>query len=359
MPAPSKSQKTTVAVTGASGYVGSMLVSLLAQDERIERILGFDVTKPVGPLPRKYVYDEIDVRNPALASRLEGVDVVIHLAFVMDPIRDEGAMRDVNVNGSQNVFKSAGKAGVKKVIYTSSATVYGAHPDNDLPLTEDSPLRANLDFSYPAHKLEVEYVAREFKEEFPKTTMTIYRPAIVFGPHVDNAWSHLMEMPLLFGVQGYQPPLQFVHEDDVARALQFAVFNELDGAYNLSPEGWLDNEEVATMLKKRRIDLPEPLAFSVTDRMWALGMGEVPAGMLHYVMHPWVVSPRKLNEAGFRCLHSNMDAFSQTLAKTGGRVRVARRSIAKKDLRRGVSATLAVAGGALLWRGLRLRGSRT
>ena len=349
----------TVAVTGSSGYVGTKLIGLLALDDRVERILGFDVLRPAGPAPRKFVFDEVDVRNPELASRFEGVDVVIHLAFVMDPIHDEVAMRDINVNGSQNVLKAAGKAGVPKIVYTSSATVYGAHPDNDLPLTEDSPLRANLDFSYPAHKLEVEYVVREFQEEYPDAVVTVFRPAVVFGPHADSAWSHLLEMPLLFGIQGYKPPLQFIHEDDVARALQFAVFNELNGTYNLAPEGWLEYDEVLAVLGKRRIDLPEPMAFSVAERLWAFGMGEAPAGMLHYVMHPWVVGTGKLMEAGFRCRHSNLDALAQTVDATKGRVRVAGRTVQKRDLKRGASATLALAGGALLWRGLRLRGERT
>jgi UDP-glucose 4-epimerase len=155
-------QGLSVAITGVSGYVGGRLIELLEQDDRVSRILGFDIQPPSETRSTKLVFDSMDVRNPALAARLTGVDVLIHLAFVMDPIRDESSMRDVNVNGTQNVFRSAGKAGVPKIVYTSSAVAYGAHPDNDVPLTEDSPLRANLDFSYSAHKLECEYVLREF-----------------------------------------------------------------------------------------------------------------------------------------------------------------------------------------------------
>jgi nucleoside-diphosphate-sugar epimerase len=301
------------------------------------------------------VFDEVDVRNPALEARFEGVDVVIHLAFVMDPIRNEEEMRDINVNGSQNVLKAAGKAGVGKIIYTSSATVYGAHPDNDVPLTEESPLRANLDFSYPAHKLEVEYVVREFREDFPDTKVAVLRPAIVFGPHVDNAWSHLLEMPLLFGVQGYRPAMQFIHEDDVAGALRFAVFADLDGAYNLAPKGWIEYDEILSVLRRKRVDLPEPIAFSLADRMWSLGVGEAPSGMLHYVMHPWLLSTGKLTAAGFQCRYSNLDALAQTVDHTRTKVRVAKRSVRKRDLKRGATAGLGLLAGGLLWRGLRAR----
>ncbi|MBA3290966.1 MAG: NAD-dependent epimerase/dehydratase family protein, partial [Actinobacteria bacterium] len=257
----------TVAVTGASGYLGTRLIRTLCSDERIDRVLGFDLGPPQFKSD-KFIFDVVDVRDRRLSSRLSDVDVIVHLAFVMDPNRDEAVMRDINVNGSQNVFIAAADAGVGKIVYSSSATVYGAHPDNDVPLTEESPLRANLDFSYAAHKLEVEYVVKEFRAEHPSVIFTLLRPAIVFGAGVDNAWSHFMEAPLLFGVKGHSPPWQCVHEDDVASGAAFAIFNDLNGAYNLAPRGWLENDEAAELIGRSRAELSESTAFSVMDRLW-------------------------------------------------------------------------------------------
>lgn len=336
--------KVVVAVTGASGYVAGGLISRLCADERVDRVLGYDLREPTLSHP-KFVFDQIDIRNPSLEGRFRGVHVVAHLAFVMDPIRDDAEMRDVNVNGSQNVFRCAGKAGVRKVVYTSTALVYGAHPDNDLPLTEESPLRANLDFSYAAHKLEVEYVVREFREEFPHSLMTVFRPAIVFGPNVDNAWSRLLELPVLVAVQGSAPPLQFVHEDDVRDALDFAVWNDLDGAYNLCADGWLDDQDVLAIIGRRRVELPEPVAFALTDRLWQLGLAEAPAGMLHYVMHPWVMSNSKLAAAGFRAARSNGEALEATAAKARQLVRIGRARVRRSDLKRGGLAGAGLAAG--------------
>ena len=347
----------TVALTGAAGYVGSGLIEDLCSDERVSRVLGFDV-RPSSVRHPKFVFDEVDVRNPALEARLDGVDVVIHLAFIMDPIKDEALMRDVNLNGSQNVFRCAATAGVRKIIYTSSATAYGAHPDNDVPLTEDSPLRANLDFSYPAHKLEVEYVVKEIRGEFPDVTFTLYRPAIVFGPHVDNAWSHQLEMPVIFGVRGYEPPFQFVHEDDVHEALLFAVFNELDGAYNLAPEGWLEQQEILEVVGRPSLEIGEARAFALADRMWSTGLGEAPAGMLHYVMHPWVMSVEKLAQAGFTCSKSSRQALEDTVARTGAYVRLGRNRTKKKNVAVGAGAGLGLLGTAAAVRSVRSRGTR-
>jgi nucleoside-diphosphate-sugar epimerase len=321
----------TVAVTGAAGYVGGKLVETLDSDDKVARILGFDI-RPPSVRAKKLVFDNVDVRNPNLRRRFENVDVVVHLAYVMDPIKDEILMRDVNVNGSQNVFGGAAEAGVRKIVYMSSATVYGAHPDNPVPLTEESPLRANLDFNYPAHKLETEYVVNEFRGDHPEITFTLFRPAVVFGPNVDSAWSHQLEAPVFLGIRGFSPPFQFVHEDDVASALNFAVFADLDGAYNLAADGWLESDEVLQIVGRRRVDISEPGAFSMLGRLWSWGLAEAPAGMIHYVMHPWVVSNKKLTDAGFTCRHGNEEALRDTAERAAAFVRFGRRRVKKRDL---------------------------
>jgi nucleoside-diphosphate-sugar epimerase len=350
--------RLTVAVTGASGYLGAALIRELAADDAVGRILGFDSRPPL-ETHSKLVFDALDVRNPALAARLEGVDCVVHLAFVMDPIRDEAEMRDVNVNGSQNVFRCAGRAGVRRLVYTSSATVYGAHPDNEVPLTEESPLRANLDFGYAAHKLEVEYVMREFRDEFPETHVVVFRPAIVGGPRADNAWWHLLEQPFLFGVGGYSPPLQLVHEDDVARALRWALETEHEGVFNLAAEDWIETKEALRIAERRLRALPEPVAFALAERLWTLGLAEVPAGYLHYAMHPWVVSAAKLADAGFTCERGTEETLREAAERARPHVRIGRTRVRRDSVVRGAAAGLGVAAaaGAALARRSRRRSS--
>jgi UDP-glucose 4-epimerase len=355
MSAPSASPSgKVVAVTGASGYLAGRLVRALCADDTIGRVVGFDV-RPSNFDHPKFVFDQMDVRSTAIENRLHAVDILVHLAFIMDPIKDESLMRDVNVNGSQNVFRSAGNAGVAKIVYTSSALVYGAHPDNPVPLTEDSPLRSNLDFSYAAHKLEVEYVVREFRDEFPDVTFTVLRPSIVFGGHVDSAWSHLLEIPLVIGVKGHSPSFQFVHEDDVAAALLFAVGNDLNGPFNLAPSDWMAGEEILAAAGRRRLDLPEAAAFSVVKRLWDLGLSDAPAGMMHYAMHPWLVSPDKLAAAGFVCSHTTTEALDDLLEKIAGYTRIGTKRVRTGGMVRGAAAGAGVLGATLVWRAARRR----
>jgi nucleoside-diphosphate-sugar epimerase len=264
-------------------------------------------------------------------------------------------MRDVNVNGSQNVFRAAGKAGVRKLVYTSSAVAYGAHPDNEVPLSEESPLRANLDFSYPAHKLEVEYVLKEVQQEFSDLKMVVLRPAIVFGPNTDNAWSHMLESPLLIGVTGYRPPLQFVHEEDVAGAVFFAATEGVEGYFNVSADGWLEMTEILSLLKRRRTEVPEPVAFALMEWMWRMGWTDAPAGMMHYLMHPWVVSNSKLTQAGFKPAHSNEEALRAVIGNTRDHVRLAGRRVRRSDLSKAAMVGAGIAGSAVLIRAIRAR----
>lgn len=328
-----------VAITGIAGYLGQRLLGLLDGDESVDRIVGIDTAEPA-LVSSKLELHELDVRDARLSKVLAGADALVHLAWVVDPIRDEEQMWSINVEGTRNAFLAAVAAGLRKVVYASSATAYGAHPDNDFPLTERSPLRANVDFPYAAHKLEVERFIEAFREDQPGTVATVLRPAIVFGPNVDNFISRAFEAPRLFAVKGYEPPLQFVHEEDVASALHHALEADLDGPYNVAADGWLSMTEIEELTGKRRVDLPEAVAFSAADRLWRTGLTLSPPGELHYVMHPWVVDNAKLRATGWIPRRTNRATLEETVDAHRPWVSVGRFRARKSDVARGALAAL-------------------
>jgi len=340
---------SVVAVTGAGGYIAQRLLARLEADAEVTRVVGIDVAEPVAGSP-KLDFHQLDVRDARLAKIFVGVDAVIHLAFQHDPIRDEARMRSINVEGTRNVFEAAATAGVRKVVYPSSATVYGAHSDNDFPLTESSALRPNLDFAYAMHKLETERIAEAFRADAPGAVVTVFRSAVVFGPNVENFVSRMMEAPRLLTVKGYSPPLQFVHEEDVASALAFAVRADLDGVYNLAADGWLAADEVSSLGGKKRVELPEAIAFSMAERLWRTGLSIAPPGELHYVMHPWVIQNAKLRAAGWVPKYSNKEALAETLAAHHDWVTVGRARVRKDSVAKGAAATLGAIGAMALVR---------
>lgn len=344
-----------VAVTGVNGYLGQGLLARLEGDDAVERVVGIDVSEPVAGSP-KLDFHQADVRDARLAKILVGIDTVVHLAFQHDPIRDEERMRAINVDGTRNVLESAGALGVRKVVYPSSATVYGAHPDNDFPLSESSPLRANPDFAYSVHKLATERLVEEFRAAHPDVVVTLFRSAIVLGPHTENFVSRMLEAPRLLTVRGYEPPFQFVHEDDVADALTLAVREDLDGVFNLAADGWLTLPEVVAGAGKRRAELPEAVAFSMAERLWRTGLTTAPPGELHYVMHPWVIDNARLRAAGWTPQHTNAEALRAAVEARRNWIALGRARLRKDSLAKGAAATLgAVAAMAVLRRTRRRR----
>jgi nucleoside-diphosphate-sugar epimerase len=332
----------SVAITGSAGLIGRSLATRLAARAGVDRVLGLDLVEAGLEGVEE---QQVDIADPGLSVHLEGCDVLVHLAFIMNPMVDETARRAVNVEGTQKVFEAAVSAGVGKIVYASSASAYGAHSDNDMPLREDSPLRANPDFSCGEHKLAVEQWLWPWLEGHPDLCVVVFRPAIVAGPGVDNFLTRLLEMPKLITVRGYEPPFQFVHVDDVAAGFEHAVVSdELRGAYNLASEGWLSFDEAVEIVGKTPLELPEEVAFGVAERLWRLGVAEVPHGYLHYMMHPWVLSVDRLRATGWEPTRTNREALVELVADHATHVALRRGvRLRKRNLRLGAG----IAGAAL------------
>jgi nucleoside-diphosphate-sugar epimerase len=297
----------------------------------------------------------MDVRDARLAKLFVGVDSVVHLAFQQDPIRDELRMRSNNVEGTRAVLEAAAATGVRTIVYPSSATVYGAHPDNDLPLTESSPLRANPDFSYAAQRLETERMVESFRARHPDVIVTVLRPAIVFGAGVENFVSRMLEAPRLLTVRGYDPPLQLVHEDDLVSAILLALRKDLNGVFNVAADGWLSAPEVRSLAGKKRVELPEAVAFSMAERLWRTGLTASSPGELHYVMHPWVVDNSALRATGWRPQFTNREALIETVEAHRQWISLGRARVRKDSLAKGAAATLGAIGAMALVRRARRR----
>lgn len=323
---------STVAVTGANSAIGRALIARLDGERSVTRILAVDLDEPDMPVA-KLEFRTTDVRDPLLPNALRGADIVVHLAARCGPARDEDTMFARNVHGTRNVLAAADTVGARKVVHLSSAAVYGAHPDNAVPLAEDAPLRANADFSYGYHQLLSEELVAEWAQEHPKATVTILRPAPVLGPGVDDFLVHQLESPRLPLVRGYSPPRQFSHVEDVASALACAVTHDLAGPYNVASDGWLSTEELLILLGRKPVRIPETVAFSLAEQLWASGLSELSAGAVHYVMHPVVLATDRLHERGWAATHSNREIvreFSDEHREylTVGRVRLRRRHLA-------------------------------
>jgi UDP-glucose 4-epimerase len=314
----------TVAITGASGLVGQRLLPRLAEDREIQRLVGLDVRDPHRRV-RGLDFHRVDIAGAELKPVLEGVDVLVHLATVVDPIADEALMARVNVEGTRRVLDAAAAVGLRKVIRVSPSSVYGAWPNNTIPLTEDAPLRPNPGFLPAVHAAEVERLLAEWRDEHPAVTVTTLRSAPVLGPGAERLPSRLLLGRPPIRVRGAAPPVQAVHVDDLVGALVLAVSKDVPGVFNVAANGWLEQDDVRALLPRSLVPpIPAELLERLLARLWSTGFGDVPPSVVPYLVHPWVIANDRLEAVGWRPQHTNEEAILEGLDSLPGAPSTAR-----------------------------------
>jgi nucleoside-diphosphate-sugar epimerase len=332
-----RSARPTVAVTGAAGVIGAAVAARLAEHDGVRKAVAFDTRRVEVP---GVVFRQVDVRDPGLAERLGDIDVVIHADIDTSPDTDASARTATNVRGAQTVLTAAAAAGVNRVVLFTSAVVYGAYPDNPVPLAEDAPLRAVPDGSLVGDYLEIERLAERAPKAHPGLSVTILRPTVLTGPGVDTVFTRHFEAPRLLVVKDTEPCWQFCHVEDLASGLVQAALGEVDGPLAVGSDGWLGQREVEEISGMRRMELPESLALGAAERLHRLHLTPAPATDLQYVMHPWAVSTDNLKSTGWQPEFTNAEAFQSLLVEIEGHHAALARRIGKKD----AAATLGAAG---------------
>ncbi len=301
----------SVAVTGASGFIGSRLVPALA-GAGFERIVGLDVRDPQRSAPG-FEHHLVDVASCEVEALIEGVHTVVHLAGVLDPIADDGAMARANVEGTRRLLDAAAAVGVRAIVRVSPTTVYGAWATNPVPLTEDAPLRPNPGFGPATHAAEVERLLYEWQLDHPEVTVSILRSAPVMGAGAEHLWARVLAGWRRVRIRGESAPVQVVHVDDLVRALTLMVAGDHPGVFDVAAPGWLGAEDVRALFPRGALPpLPLDLVRRLLSRGWRLGIGEVPPSVLPYLLNPWIVATDRIETLGWRATYTNEETLLET-----------------------------------------------
>jgi UDP-glucose 4-epimerase len=268
-----------VVVTGATGNVGTSVMRALAADERVEDIVGLARRVPSAPPPRG-LWKGADVATDKLAPLFEGADAVIHLAWLIQPSRDETATRRVNVEGSRRVFEAVADAGVPALVYASSIGAYAPGP-SERGVAESWPTTGVQSSFYSRHKAETERMLDEFERRHSDVRVVRLRPGLCFKGGAATGIRRLFMGPLLpgtlmrrewIGVLPYPRGLrtQAVHSDDVAEAYRLAAVGDARGAFNVAAEPVLDARTIGRALGARVVELPSALVRGAATVAWRL-----------------------------------------------------------------------------------------
>jgi UDP-glucose 4-epimerase len=312
-----------IVITGSSGLYGRGLIAEIRRTLPEARILGIDLRPPAGDPPDEFCpADVADPRLPGAVRRFEP-DTVVHLAYAVQPGRDPARLRAVNVDGTRAVLDAVAAARPRRLLVASSATVYGAWPDNPPACDETTPLRPLPGYYYSAHKGIVEALVRQFAESCPGIAVSWTRPAIVVGRGVKNFLAdYFLGVPFVCLPDGRDTPLQFVHRDDLARATLAILAASARGPFNVAPEDAVSQRQIARALGVPALPVPYAAMAAIGRVWWTLRLPwlATPPGLVGYVRHPWVMTSARLrDELGFAFAYTSAAAFAELVAGDDGR----------------------------------------
>lgn len=248
-----------VLVTGVSRDLGRHFACRIAEHPEVDRVVGVDMVPPRGDIGGVQ-FVRADIRNPVIAKVIvrENVDTVVHMSVIATPGPGGGrvSMKELNVIGTMQLLAACQQApALEHLIVKSSTTVYGATSRDPAMFTEQMSAK-RLPGGYAKDVSEVEGYVRGFDRRRPEVRVTMLRMANVIGPKVHSPISTYFKMPLIPTVLGFDPRLQFLHEEDMLAALEHAAMTDVSGTFNVAGDGVLMLSQAVRRLGRPRLPLP-------------------------------------------------------------------------------------------------------
>ena len=313
-----------VVVVGASGNIGTSLLQTLAGEAAVDSVLGLSRRRPEVAVP-KTEWAEADIREDDLRALLRGADAVVHLAWAIQPSRDEALLWRTNVHGSRRVFRAVAETGVPALVYASSVGTYSVGP-KDRPVDENWPREGIPTSFYGRHKAEVERLLDVFEREHGSVRVVRLRPALVFKRGAASGMRRLFAGPFLptpllrrrlAPLVPSHPRLRFqcVHSLDVGQAFRLALVSDFRGAANLAAEGVLDGDALGRLLDARPVHVPGRALRAAAALTWYLHLQPSPPGWIDLAFGvPLMDAGRARTDLGWTPRHTAGEAFLELMA---------------------------------------------
>ncbi len=277
---------STIVITGIAGTIGRLLARRLHVEHEV---IGLD-RRDLSHRPKDIKVYTYDIRRKRCESifRNHKVDTIVHLNVMHDFGRAQGVLHGFNVVGTQRLLEYAARYNVRKVIFLSTANVYGARPDNPQFLTEEALLLAGETFSEMRSLISTDMLVTSFFWKVPEIETVVLRPSHIVGT-VNNGPMRFLSLPRIPKVMGFDPMVQFLHESDVIEAIVAALRPGLRGIFNLAGETALPIGAALEYLGRPTITLPYPILRAAAQKAWDFGIAYVPPAELDYLRYPCLV----------------------------------------------------------------------
>ncbi|MGH2756257.1 MAG: NAD-dependent epimerase/dehydratase family protein [Actinomycetota bacterium] len=296
--------KHRVLITGVSRFLGLRLAKRLEEDPSVETIIGVDLEEPPIPIER-FEFVRVDIRNPLIARVIEatGASVLVHTNISSTPgiLGGRRQMKENNVIGTMQVLAGAQRARqLTKVIVKSSSAIYGSGPGEPSILPEDHAARQVELSGYGKDCAEAETYARDFGRRRPEVDLVILRTQNVIGPTVRTNITDYLSLPAIPSALGYDPRLQFLHEEDAVDAFRRAIIEDCRGIFNIAADGIVYLSKAIRLLGKVELPLLLPAAEGIASLLRSLNAIDFPTDQLKLILYGRVVdATRAKNAFGF------------------------------------------------------------
>lgn len=288
-------RKKVVLITGVASYWGSRLALQLITNNGYH-IVGLD-NEPPKEVIKGLDFIQADIRNSLLLElfKSEHVDTLAHMAFIESDTASELAF-DFNVMGTMKVFGAATQAGVRKIILRSTTAVYGARSTNSAFLNENHPLRGSISTGHIRDMVEIEAFCNGFRRQAPELLLTVLRFPNIIGPTVNSPMVRFLKTPFTPVLLGFDPPLQFIHENDVLDALLHTIMEDIPGVYNVAAEGSIPLQKLLALTGRIPIPIFHPFAYWTRSAAMSTRINRLMPLELDFIRYSWVADLRRMHE---------------------------------------------------------------
>ncbi|MEV4390442.1 NAD-dependent epimerase/dehydratase family protein [Nonomuraea sp. NPDC049607] len=319
----------TVLVTGVSRHIGARVASVLAADPEISRVIGVDTVPPPsltrdgGITLGRTEFVRVDLRSPDIAQVIAAADIdtVVHMSLVSAPSKGDGraAMKEHNVIGTMQLLGACQRSStVRRVVVRSTTAVYGSSPRDPAVFTEDLEPHEGPVHGYAKDAAEVEGYVRGFARRRPDVTVSLLRFANFMGPGVDSPLTRYFTQPVLPTVFGFDPRLQFVHEDDAVEVLRRMANEDHPGTFNVAGAGVLLLSQCARRAGRASLPLFSPVFRALGNTVRRVGLVEYSPEQLRLMSYGRAVDTSKLEaELGWRPKYTTAAAFDDFVRSRG------------------------------------------
>jgi UDP-glucose 4-epimerase len=307
-----------IGMTGASSFRGHLILKRLAELPHVREIHVFDVKAPLVHAA-KVIFHRVDLTRDGadelIASLLKKNEIkcMIHGALFSGPGRGGSSRREVETIGTFHVLNALAEAHVQRCIVLGDTFVYGAHSQNPNFISESRPLKP-LGPDFVRARVDVENQLKEFAKDYPECAVCTLRFAPILGPNSTNVRARYFLAGIIPKVLGYDPLLQFIHEDDAVQAAQLAIFSNTRGAFNIVGKGVLPLSTGIHLSGRFPVPVATPICKTVFSLGFVMRLWDLPSAMVPFFQYICVADGERAKKAlGFSPKYSSRQALKSLI----------------------------------------------